>query len=158
MRFGPSPYDGPVGAAQRQRKINSWRAEQDSSKLSARNEDGKIVLCEVFAYPDGYQIGTGNRQGIWFDTGPAYHLFNKLTQQSIITVVTALDVQWPTNRNRSLTLPHRKGRRAAQKFFCIHQHIQIFTCLLFQVLHRCLFLTSISTNYRDVNVCHFTSQ
>src|SRR5271166_2047412 len=49
----------------------------------------------------------------------------ELTQQSIVTVVAALDVQWTTNRNRSLTLPHGKCWRACKRslaFFNIFRY------------------------------------
>src|SRR5580700_1523219 len=56
---------------------------------------------------------------------PCYHLVNQATQFSIITVVAALNVEWATDCNRSLTPPIGKTRRNADKIFCASETIHI---------------------------------
>jgi hypothetical protein len=51
------------------------------------------------------QIRTANRQRTCFDMRPCYYFFNQVTQFSIIAVVSALNVEWATDCDRSFTLP-----------------------------------------------------
>jgi hypothetical protein len=55
--------------------------------------------------------GPDPRQRTRFDIRPRYHVVNQVTQCSIITMVTALKVEWPTDCDRSLTPPIGKTSR-----------------------------------------------
>src|ERR1700680_3152020 len=111
MRFRPSPNNGPMGAAQRQRKINRWRTEQNSPELPPGNENRRVAGGHLLAYLQRNQTHTANRQRTRFDMRPRYHLVKQVTQFSIITVVAALNVEWATDCDRSLTPPIGKTRR-----------------------------------------------
>jgi hypothetical protein len=116
-----------MGAAQRQRKINRWRTEQDSPELPPANENRSVAGRDVLGYPQRNQIRAANRQRTRFDFDirPRHHFFNQVTECSIITMVTALNVEWPTDRDRSLTPPIGKSRRNCNYIFCASESIHI---------------------------------
>ncbi|MDT7811420.1 MAG: hypothetical protein QOJ42_1336 [Acidobacteriaceae bacterium] len=118
MWFCPSPDNSPMGAAQRQGKINRWRTEQNSSELSPGNENRRVAGCHLLAYLERNQIRTANRQRTCFDMRPCYYFFNQVTQFSIIAVVSALNVEWATDCDRSLTPPSWEDGRNRDNSFC----------------------------------------
>src|SRR5271165_7404332 len=126
MRFCPSPNNGPMGAAQRQRQINRWRTEQNSPELPPGNENRRIAGGHLLAYLERNQIHTANRRRARFDMRPCYYLVYQVTQFSIITVVAALNVEWATDCDRSLTSPVGKTRRNSDKIFCASEGIHRF--------------------------------
>ena len=115
MRLCPSPYNSPVGADQWQSKIDSWRPEKHSPKLSPCNEHRQIIVCEVFVYPERHQFRASNRQGTCFDIRPGSDLFNEFAQETFITIVAALHVEGATDCDRSLAPPGRKVSRVVDK-------------------------------------------
>jgi hypothetical protein len=115
MRLCPSPYDSPVGTAQWQSKIDSWRIEKDSPKLSPCNKDRQIIVCEIFVYPERHQSRAAERQGTSFYIRPSSDLFNEFAQETIITIVAALDVEGATDCDRLLATSGRKPLRVADK-------------------------------------------
>jgi hypothetical protein len=125
MWFCPSPDNSPMGAAQRQRKINRWRTEQNSPELPPGNENSRVAGGHLLVYLKRNQIRTANRQRTRFDMRPCDHLVNQVTQFSIITVVAALNVEGATDCERSLTPPLGKTRRNAVKTFCASRSIHI---------------------------------
>jgi len=125
MRFRPSPDNSPMGAAQRQRKINRWRTEQNSPELPLGNENRRVAVGNVLTYLERNQIRTANRQWTCFDIWPCYHLVNQVTQCYSITIVAALNVEWATDCDRSLTPPIGKTRRNGNKIFCASESIHI---------------------------------
>src|SRR5271166_5934505 len=125
MRFCPSPNNGPISTAQRQRKINRWRTEQNSPELPPGNENRRVAGGHLLGYLERNRIHTANRQRTRFDMRPCYYLLDQVTQFSIITVVAALNVEWATDCNRSLAPPIRKTRRNGNKVFCASETIHI---------------------------------
>src|SRR3981081_305960 len=105
MRFCPSPDNSPMGAAQRQRKMNCWRTEQNSPELPPGNENRRVTDCDALTYLKRNQIRTANRQRTLFNIWPVYHLANQVPQCYIITIVAALNVEWATDCDRPLTSP-----------------------------------------------------
>src|SRR5258708_34092309 len=130
MRFCPSPDNSPVGAAQRQRKINRWRTEQNSPELPPGNENSRVVGCHLLAHLERNQIRTANRQRTRFDMRPSDHLVNQVTQFFIVTVVAALNVERATDCDRSLTPPFGKTSRNGVKTFCASKTIHILSSFL----------------------------
>ena len=125
MWFCPSPDNSPMGAAQRQRKINRWRTEQNSPELPPGNENSRVAGGHLLVYLKRNQIRTANRQRTRFDMRPYDHLVNQVAQFSIITVVAALNVEGATDCDRSLTPPLGKTRRNAVKTFCASRSFHI---------------------------------
>jgi hypothetical protein len=130
VRFRPTPDNCPVGTAQRQCKVNRGRAEQNSPKLSPANENRRFAGCDVLGYPQRDQIRAAKRQRIRFDIRPRYHVFNQVTQCSVITMVIALNVEWAANCDRSLTPPIGKTGRNSNKIFCAFESIHILRSFL----------------------------
>src|ERR1700686_1998191 len=129
MRFCPSPDNSPMGAAQRQRKINRWRTEQNSPELPLGNENRRVAVGNVLTYLERNQIRTANRQWTCFDIWPCYHLVNQVTQCYSITIVAALNVEWATDCDWPLTSPIGKTRRNGYKVVCTSESVHILPSL-----------------------------
>src|SRR5271166_3251662 len=125
MRFCPSPNNGPISTAQRQRKINRWRTEQNSPELPPGNENRRVAGGHLLAYLERNQIHTANRQRTRFDMRPCYHLVDQVMQFSTITVVAALNVERATDCDRSFTPPIGKTWRNGDKIFCASESIHM---------------------------------
>src|ERR1700693_1504103 len=125
MRFRPSPDNSPMGAAQRQRKINRWRSEQNSPELPPGNENRRVAAGNVLTYLERNQIRTANRQRTCFDVRPCYHLVNQVTQCYTITMVAALNVEWATDCDWPLTSPIGKTGRNGYKIVFASESVHI---------------------------------
>src|ERR1700736_2533013 len=125
MRFCPSPDNSPMGAAQRQRKVNRWRTEQTSPELPPGNENRRRNGSDVLPSLKRNQIRTANRQRTRFNIRPCDHLVNQVTQCYIITIVAALNVEWATDCDWPLTSPIGKTRRNGYKILCTSESIHI---------------------------------
>src|SRR6202035_2303348 len=108
MRFGPSPNDCPMGATQREREVNGRRSEQNSGELSSGNENRRVGGSNLFGYLERDHLLPPDRQRTLFDIRPGDDFVQQLTQCSPIPVVATLDMEWATDRDRSLTLPIRQ--------------------------------------------------
>jgi hypothetical protein len=118
MWFCPSPDNSPMGAAQRQGEIDRWRTEQNSPELSPGDENRRVAGCHLLAYLERNQIRTANRQRARFDMRPCYYFVNQVTQYSFVAMVSALNVEWATDCDRSLTPPNWEDGRNGDKIFC----------------------------------------
>ena len=78
VRLPPPSYDCPLGAAQRQSKIDSWTAEMDSRKFVSAYKRGRIVSRSTSAVRRDTRspLPTGN--GAASMPGKAVTLFNEL--------------------------------------------------------------------------------
>jgi hypothetical protein len=123
MRLRPSPHNSPMGADQRQRKVNRWRTEENPPKLPPGNENRRISGCDVLAYLERDQIRAANRQGTSFNIRPPYYLVHQVTQRSIVSMVGALNVERANDCQRSLTPPIGKTWSNVDRVFYAFESI-----------------------------------
>src|SRR3984893_6677162 len=93
MRLRPSPHNSPMGADQRQRKVNRRRTEENSPKLPPGNENRRVSGCDVLACLERDQIRAANRQRSGFNIRPRYYLVHQVTQCSMLSMVGGLDLE-----------------------------------------------------------------
>jgi hypothetical protein len=105
MRLRPSPHNSPMGADQRQRKVNRRRTEENSPKFPPGNENRRVSGCDVLAYLERDQIRAANRQRTGFNIRPRYYLVHQVTQCLIVSMVGALNVERANDCERSFTPP-----------------------------------------------------